>query len=94
MVGIGHPLGPLALWLRTPAQPEEGLLCPRSDGRWRGRGTHTWLWLGLWQPLSTQLLKACVEVPGHLEHPVTLSFALSLSLQLSTRGEKQNELIL
>lgn len=84
--------------LHTSVIPGEGqrrLLRPRGDGRRRGQGGHPrGIGLGFQQPLSTQLFKACVGVPGRLEHPLTLSFTLSLSSQLPARREKQNKLFL
>lgn len=58
-----------------------------------GRHPHG-IGLGFQQPLSTRLFEACVGAPGHLEHPLTLSFTLSLSSQLAAGREKQNKLFL
>lgn len=90
-------LGPLAPRLCTPARPGEGqqqLLRPRGAGRWRGRGHPRGIGLGFQQPFSTRLLEACMGASGCLQHPLTLSFTLSLSSQLAARREKQNRLFL
>lgn len=61
----------------------------------RGAGRHTrGIGLGFQQPVFTQLFEACMGAPGHFEHPLTLSFTLSLSLQFPTGREKQNKLFL
>lgn len=61
----------------NPGEGQRQLLHPRGDRR-RAGGHPRGIGLGFQQPLSTQLLEACVGAPGRLEHPLTLSFTLSL----------------
>lgn len=67
---------------------------PAPEGRQRGRGHPRGIGLGFQQPFSTQLFEACMGAFGCLQHPLTLSFTLSLSSQLTARREKQNKLFL
>ena len=83
--------------LHTSAIPGKGNggSCAREAMGDRGAGGHLHgIGLGFQQPLSTRLFEACVGAPGCLEHPLMLSFTLSLSLQLPARREKQNKLFL
>lgn len=67
---------------------------PKRQGETEGRGHPRGIGLGFQQPFSTRLFEACVGAPSHLQHPLTLSFTLSLSSQLAAGREKQNKLFL
>lgn len=65
-----------------------------ARGEMEGQGHPRGIGLGFQQPFPTRLLEACMAAPGCLQHPLTLSFALSLSSQLAAGREKQNRLFL